>query len=486
MKAMSLQKMIHILLVSLAAMSFAACSDSGGGPSDTPGPCGDGACSDGTSCNAESGRCECSSSPEDSCAPFGKICNSRKICVEEKPSEPAVEGAKCSQSEVEVIDGLACADPFGRGDRRWARICTSGGHCDGLTTACIADGSTTEERSVCWENRCGDDAVEEGAGGAPIFRNGESWGACDVNAGVMGAPGADPSGTCLPRMRNGKTVFLCSASGTLAEEEACLGDAGLRNERDSQCEQGLNCFPTFTPQSACEYNVSGICLPSQVCDIGDCVPMPGTTCYGRCENKECEEDQECGEGAFCGDGTCQLLGRCREACNGGTAGADVGAYGSCDQGASSTCSGGLPANALELEHALGYCEEGCDIFGGDGSCPDVNGEAQACIAAPTGVDPLGGSCVKAPPYPLTEGEACTSTDDVCGSGLNCRIIVDDEGHDVYRCLRLCACEGEGGWDAYGRCLTDAPRCDAGQACIMIQIGNPHLGVCLSAGTGDAE
>lgn len=487
MQAVSSRKFIHSLLaMGVAAIAAIACGDGGGGPSNGPTPCG-GPCSQGTSCNEASGRCECTAAPADSCAPFGKRCNSQKICVELKPSDPAVEGASCSGAETEIVDGLACADPFGKGDRRWARVCTAGGHCDGLTTACIKDPSAGAELSVCWENPCGDDAVQTGEGGEPVFRNGENWGPCDVNDGDMSSDSSDPSGSCLPGLRNGKTVFLCTTSGTLPEESACKADHAERGDPGSQCQQGQSCFPTFSFRGGCEFTGNrDTCPESQICNVGDCVPGPGTVCYGQCENKKCEDDQECGEGAYCGGGTCRLFGRCMETCNGGIAGGEAGAFASCGDEGSAICSGGLPANALELEHALGYCQAGCDIFEEEPSCPIVDGIQQICVPSATGGAPLAGSCATGRSFPRDEGDACESTDDPCGPGLTCRMIVDDEGHDVYRCLRLCACEGEGGWDQYGRCQTQAPRCDEGQECVMIQHGNPHLGVCLNSSQGEEE
>lgn len=462
-----------LAIVAMGIVPLVGCGGSGGasGPGGDE-ACGGQACGEGTTCNVERGRCECTLVPEDSCAPFEKICNSQKICIPEPPPGPsAQEWMRCTDPNVETEDGFVCVGPDADGFLSWYRRCETSDDCTNPRSVCVED-PTGSSRKLCWQNLCGDDAVQTDPSGAPIldadgqptFLNGRNWGPCDTETGIMGEP-STAAGSCLPRLENERTTFYCLSSGELQLGAACRG--GEARSSAAQCARGSYCEPNPSIVTPCRREGIWLCDVSQVC-------VNNSTC----RPKECAGDTDCDEGSYCADGQCALFGTCADPCNAGNEGAEAGEFAGCIE-STEVCNGGVPGNAAALEHALAYCQAGCDLFDPE-SCP---GERSSCAPAPTPDDPLGGSCRELPPGALVAeaGQECDNTLIHCEAGTSCRT---SDGK-YFSCLSLCACEGEGGWDASGGCKTTATRCIGDEVCTSIQIGNNHLGVCLrSAETGE--
>lgn len=459
----------RLLLVGLAAAGAvwaASCGSGDGSGGDGAGgeeaqSCQGRTCADGTSCNAEKGRCECTSEP-DSCAPFGRICSSTLVCIEKEEDETGTEGGRCESEGAVTPEGLVCTIPPGEETGSWARSCTDSSECPDNRAICRSDlhGGAL---SVCWENTCGPDAVGASEGGDPVFLNGEAWGPCDDVSGTL-QPNAEGRGTCLPELRGTTTRFLCVASGSIERGGSCRPVPSSRTSATS-CEQGLDCVAPSLARTRC-YGHDNLCDSAQFCQ-GEL--------HQFCEQKECLSDGECGEGNYCLNRRCEKLGVCEQVCNGGTKGA-MEPFGACDvhEGVPMHCNGGISPSTAGLPEVAGYCRPACDLFDPT-SCGE--GDDFRCMPAPTAEDPLGGTCLPTGGLPPPEpNEPCT--DRTCAPGEVCRTYDIAEDYPFAVCLALCECEGEGGWDDTGGCRTTSSQCDEGTTCTTIYRGNDKLGACL--------
>lgn len=459
-------------LLSLALVAAgAALPGCGADPEEGEGQgrCGDLICQQGTSCNLELERCECTQSP-DSCQPFGMVCNSVKVCIKEGSSgTEAKEWEKCNTVGEKGASGtLECIGPLPDGSNQWLRPCETSRDCRDRGTVCLRE-SSQGALAGCWHNFCGDDHVELDRDGSPVLDegglrhhlNGENWGRCDTETGRL-SEGTPAMGACLPEFRGSRSFFLCWESGGLVEGEVCR--PGVQRSSAALCAQGLQCeIPTVVSHQCLEHED---CDSTQWCDRKRCDPLrekcPETFCTPRpCSG---EENNECGDGNYCDAGRCAKGGRCSEICDAVGDARFMGEFSSCaDDSKGDRCTGGISSDLSAFDTLLAFCKPSCDLFSGAGCLPGL----EACQPAASAENPLGGSCVAAGERrEVGLGERCGPRE-ICESGTTCRLS---------QCLALCDCAE--GWDEGGQCLGESPRCEEEEICTMLYTDNERLGGCV--------
>ncbi|MBT9556088.1 MAG: PPC domain-containing protein [Myxococcales bacterium] len=442
-------------------------------------------------CDATSGDCMATASPN------GMSCSDDDLCT---------SGDACRDGLCAGV-ALVC-EPL----ENECQIRT----CDSATGACTsvaaaAEGALCDDGDPCTSS---DGCVTGACLGLPVDCSGASGecvlGACDPNSGSCVSIAVPPGSSCDDG--NPCTVGeTCSASKCGGAIEAASGTACADDDPCTVAEQCVagTCVSTAkdcSPSGSSDGCAVGICEPT----TGECqqqpVVAPGCACFLEADETPCNDGNPCTEGDACSGGACvggaekscaSLGNPCVEdLCDPGTGlcGVSVAEGTSCDDGDTCTegdaCSAGLckgadlcvcqgrpdgaPCNDKDPCTVESQCESNLCVGAAkdcsEKSTPDgcaiglCDAQTGACVAQLQ----VGAGCqcfLKANGTPCDDGDPCTS-DDACSENL-CGGVPKDCAGVANECVHG-VCDTETGICGVavedGTACSDDDTCTAGDAC----------------------